>query len=56
MSQTHVEKELKMIRQRLEAIEEVLAEDMTQEDKRSLKEALKEHREGKSIPFKVRKY
>jgi len=57
MSQTRLEKELRLIRQRLEAIEEVLAEEMTEEDKRSLKEALREHREGKSVPFeRVRKY
>ena len=57
MSQTRLEKELRLIRQRLEAIEEVLAEEMTEEDKHSLKEAQREHREGKSVPFeRVRKY
>ena len=57
MSQTRVEKELRLIRQRLEAIEEVLGEEMTESDKRALKEALREHKEGKSIPFnKGRKY
>ncbi len=57
MSQTRLEKELRLIRQRLEAIEEVLAEEMTEEDKRSLKEALREHREGKPVPFeRARKY
>ena len=56
MSSTKLEKELKLIRQRLEAIEDVLAEEMTKDDKRALKEAIREHREGKSIPFnKVRK-
>jgi predicted nucleic acid-binding Zn-ribbon protein len=51
MSQTTIEKELKLIRQRLEAIEEALAEEMTASDKRDLKEALAEHKRGKSIPF-----
>ena len=56
MSSTKLEKELKLIRQRLEAIEDVLAEEMTKDDKRALKEAIREHREGKSTPFnKVRK-
>ena len=59
MSKGVLEKELKLIRQRLESIEEALAEEMTNDDKRALEEALKEHREGKTIPFtkpKVRKH
>lgn len=57
MSQATIERELKLIRQRLEAIEESLAEEMTEEDKRDLKEAIVEHRRGKSVPFgKVRKF
>ena len=52
MSRLILEKELGLIRQRLEAIEEALGEQMTAEDKAALDEALKEHREGKSIPFK----
>lgn len=57
MSQTTIERELKLIRQRLEAIEEALAEEMTEEDKRDLKEALAEHKRGKSVLFgKVRKF
>jgi hypothetical protein len=56
-SQAQLARELRMIRQRLDAIEEALAEEMTQDDKRSMREGLKEHKEGKSIPFdKVRKY
>jgi hypothetical protein len=51
MPQATIEKELRLIRQRLEAIEEVLAEEMTQEDKRDLREALEEHKRGKSVPF-----
>ncbi len=43
-----------MIRRRLEAIEDMLAEEMTADDKQALAEGLKEHREGKSIPFKPR--
>jgi hypothetical protein len=41
MSQTRLEKELRLIRQRPDAIEEVLAEEMTEEDTPSLKEAPK---------------
>jgi len=52
MSRLILEKELGLIRQRLEAIEEALGEQMTAEDKAALDEAPKEHREGKSIPFK----
>jgi len=52
MSKLVLEKELHLIRERLEAIEEALGEEMTADDKESLKEALKEHREGKTVPFK----
>ncbi len=48
MSRLILEKELHLIRRRLEAIEDVLAEEMTAEDTQALREALKEHREGKS--------
>lgn len=47
-----VAKELSLIRQRLEAIEEALGEEMTSDDKAALEEALREHGEGKSVPFK----
>ena len=40
-----------MIRERLEAIEEALGEQMTAEDKKALDDALKEHRDGKTIRF-----
>jgi hypothetical protein len=53
MSKLVLEKELSLIRQRLEAIEEVLGEEMSPSDKAALDEALEEHREGKSIPFKI---
>jgi hypothetical protein len=54
-SSAKIEKELKLIRQRLMAIEDVLAEEMSGDEKRALKEALREHREGKSVLFsKVR--
>jgi hypothetical protein len=57
MSQASIAKELKLIRQRLDAIEEVLAEEMTEDDKRDLKEALAELKRGKSLSFnKVRKF
>jgi len=52
MSRLVPEKELGLIRQRLEAIEEALSEEMTAEDKTALSAALKDHRERKSIPFK----
>jgi len=52
MSKVILVKELNLIRQRLEAIEEVLGEELTLDDRKALDEALKEHREGKSIPLK----
>jgi len=54
MAQSTIEKELRLIRKRLDAIEEAIAEEMTDDDKAALKEALKEHREGRTIPFKSR--
>ena len=47
-----MEKELRLIRERLEAIEDSLGEEMTANDKRALEEALSEHKEGKTIAFK----
>ena len=55
MAQTQVEKELRLIRQRLESIEEALAEEMTEDDRQALSEALKEHMSGKTVPFTGRK-
>jgi len=55
MSKLVLEKELSLIRQRLEAIEEALSEEITAEDKAALDEALKEHAEGRSSPFKPRR-
>ena len=52
MSRLILQKELSQIRQRLEAIEEALGEEMTTEEKAALSETLNEHGEGKSIPFK----
>lgn len=52
MSRLVLERELHLIRERLEAIEEALGEEMTADDKKALEEALKEHREGKTIPFR----
>jgi len=54
MSRVVLEKELGLIRQRLQAIEDALGEETTKEDKAALEEGLKEHRRGKSIPFKPR--
>jgi hypothetical protein len=55
MSRLVLEKELSLIRQRLEAIEDALGEEMTVKDKTALEEALREHRKGKSIPFRPRR-
>lgn len=52
MSKSSLEKELKLIRQRLDSIEEALAEEATEEDKRAFKQAMKEYKEGKTIPFR----
>ena len=52
MSKGILERELHLIRERLEAIEEVLGEEMTADDKKALEEAMKEHREGKTITFR----
>jgi len=43
MSRVILERELNLIRQRLEAIEAALAEEMTTKDRAALEEALKEH-------------
>lgn len=51
---TSLEKELRLIRQRLDSIEDVLSEEMSSSDKKARAEALKEHSEGKTVPF-VRK-
>lgn len=59
MAESKLERELKMIRQRLESIEEALGEEMTSDDKQALESAIKEHKEGKTIPFtrsKARKH
>lgn len=52
---TTLEKELRLIRERLDSIENVLGEEMSYDDKKARAEALKEHRNGKTIPF-VRKH
>ena len=52
MSKLFFERELHLIRERLEAIEEALGEQMTADDKKALEEAMREHREGKTITFK----
>jgi hypothetical protein len=51
MSRSILEKELHLIRERLEAIEDALGEEMTPDDKRELEEAMREHKEGKTVPF-----
>jgi len=45
----NIEKELELIRYRLEAIEEVLAEEMSTEDAEDLKKALEEHEKGETV-------
>jgi len=52
MSRTIVERELRLIRQRLDSIEEALGEEISPDDKAALNEALIEHKSGKTIPFK----
>lgn len=47
MSKLILEKELLLIRERLEAIEQALGEEMTVDYKKALQEAMKEHREGR---------
>jgi len=51
MMATSLEKELRLIRERLDSIEDALAEDMSDEDKKARAEALREHKEGKTVPF-----
>jgi hypothetical protein len=51
MATTQLGRELKLIRERLESIEEVLSEEMSSDDKRALREALREHKLGKTISF-----
>ena len=52
MSRLILEKELHLIRERLEAIEDALGEEMTSDDKRALEEAMSEHKKGKTIAFR----
>ena len=47
-----MEKELHLIRERLEAIEDALGEEMTTDEKRALEEAMREYKEGKTIAFR----
>jgi hypothetical protein len=53
MSRVVLERELNLIRQRLEPNTSALAEEITIKDKVALEEALKEQRKGRSIPFKA---
>ena len=48
---TTLEKELRLIRERLDSIEDALGEGMWEDDKTARAEALKEHRKGKTVPF-----
>ncbi len=50
MMATALEKELRLIRERLDSIEDALAEEMSEDDKKARAEAL-EHKEGKTLPF-----
>jgi len=52
MTKAVLEKELDLIRRRLEAIETALGEEMTADEKAELEEALREHKQGKSIRFR----
>jgi hypothetical protein len=52
MSRFILERELHLIRERLEVIEDALGEEITDDDKEALEEALREQREGETITFK----
>ena len=43
--------EIRIIRMKIEAIEETLGEEMSEEDRKALKEALEEHRRGLTVPL-----
>jgi hypothetical protein len=51
MMATSLEKELRLIRERLDSIEEALAEEMSEDDKKARADGLREHKEGKTVPF-----
>jgi hypothetical protein len=51
MMATALEKELRLIRERLDSIEDALAEEMSTDDKKARVDALREHKEGKTIPL-----
>lgn len=47
-----IQRELKLIRRRLEAIEDALSEEMSVDDAEALREAVEEHKRGKTISLK----
>ncbi len=49
--ETGLEKELNLIRRRLDSIEEALSEETSEDDRRAFAEAVQEHKEGRSVPF-----
>lgn len=51
MMETSLEKELRLIRERLDSIEDALAEEMSEDEKRAREDALKEHKRGRTVPF-----
>ena len=53
MTKIILERELTLIKRRLEAVEEALAEEMSADDKAALEESLGERGMGKSVPFKA---
>lgn len=44
-----IQGELKLIRRRLEAIEDALSEELSVDDAKALKEAVEEHKRGETI-------
>jgi len=44
-----IQGELKLIRRRLEAIEDALSEEMSADDAEALREAMEEHKRGETI-------
>ena len=51
MMVTALERELRLIRERLDSIEDALGEEISDDDKKARAEALREHKERRSILF-----
>jgi hypothetical protein len=51
MAASALEKQLRLIRERLDSIEDALAEEMSDDDTRRLELRPREYKEGKTIPL-----